>query len=133
MPIHGNELIGLAVPVTRRARLTVERDLVHRQYRGERVGSLDTVLLPTPQRTLHDKLIEQIGRALAAARAAGTAVQVAELADHFAHSQLYPWHLESACEWLERKGRIGKFSAPFGLTKMSRVEVEEPAYLCEEE
>ena len=59
-------------------------------------------------------------------------VPLSELADHFAHSQLYPWHLESACEWLERKGRIGKFSAPFGLTKMSRVEAEEPAYLSEE-
>src|SRR5881394_2975782 len=56
-------------------------------------------------------------------------VPLSELADYFAHSQLYPWHLESACEWLERKGRIGKFSAPFGLTKMSRIEVEEPAYL----
>jgi hypothetical protein len=60
-------------------------------------------------------------------------VPLSELADHFAHSQLFPWHLESACEWLERKGRIEKLSAPFGLTKMSRVEVEEPAYLCEEE
>lgn len=59
-------------------------------------------------------------------------VPLSELSDYFAHSQLYPWHLEAACEWLERKGRIGKFSAPFGLTKMSRVEVEEPAYLCEE-
>ncbi|HEV8542730.1 MAG TPA: hypothetical protein VGR78_10100 [Verrucomicrobiae bacterium] len=56
---------------------------------------------------------------------------LSELSDHFAHSQLYPWHLESACEWLERKGRIGKFSAPFGLTKLSRVEVEEPAYIHE--
>jgi hypothetical protein len=59
-------------------------------------------------------------------------VPLSELSDHFAHSQLFPWHLESACEWLERKGRIGKFSAPFGLTKLSRVEVEEPAYLYEE-
>ena len=58
---------------------------------------------------------------------------LSELADHFAHSQLYPWHLESACEWLESKKRLGKFSAPLGLTKMSRVEVEEPAYLVEEE
>ena len=33
----------------------------------------------------------------------------------------------------KRKKRIGKFSAPFGLTKMSRVEVEEPAYLCDED
>ena len=60
-------------------------------------------------------------------------VPLSELADHFAHSQLFPWHLEAACEWLERKGRIGKFSAPFGLTKVSRVEVEEPAYLFEGE
>jgi len=66
-------------------------------------------------------------------RKAKRLVPLSELSDHFAHSQLYPWHLESACEWLEGKGRLGKFSAPFGLTKMSRVEVEEPAYLCEEE
>lgn len=55
-------------------------------------------------------------------------VPLSELADHFAHSQLFPWHLESACEWLEEKGRIEKLSAPFGLTRLSRVEVEEPAY-----
>ena len=60
-------------------------------------------------------------------------VPLSELSDQFAHSALYPWHLESACEWLERKGRIGKFSAPFGLTKLSRVEVEEPAYLWEDQ
>jgi hypothetical protein len=60
-------------------------------------------------------------------------VPLSELADHFAHSQLFPWHLESTCEWLEKKGRISKFSAPFGLTRLSRVEVEEPAYLYDEE
>lgn len=60
-------------------------------------------------------------------------VPLSELADHFAHSQLFPWHLESACEWLEEKKRVGKFSAPFALTRLSRVEVEEPAYLCDEE
>jgi hypothetical protein len=60
-------------------------------------------------------------------------VPLSELADHFAHSQLFPWHLEAACEWLEEKKRIGKFSVPFGLTKMSRGEVEEPAYLCDQE
>lgn len=70
---------------------------------------------------------------LAYLRKAKRLVPLSELADYFAHSQLYPWHLEAACEWLERKGRIGKFSAPFGLTKLSRVEVEEPAYLCEED
>jgi len=60
-------------------------------------------------------------------------VPLSELSDYFAHSQLFPWHLESACEWLEEKGRLGKFSAPFALTKLSRVEVEEPAYLWPEE
>jgi hypothetical protein len=59
-------------------------------------------------------------------------VPLSELSDYFAHSQLFPWHLESACEWLETKGRIGKFSSPFALTKLSRVEVEEPAYLWPE-
>lgn len=60
-------------------------------------------------------------------------VPLSELADHFAHSQLFPWHIESACEWLEERGKLDKLSAPFGLTKLSRVEVEEPAYLCDEE
>jgi hypothetical protein len=60
-------------------------------------------------------------------------VPLSEMADHFAHSQLFPWHIESGCEWLEEKGKLEKLSAPFGLTKLSRVEVEEPAYLCEEE
>ena len=60
-------------------------------------------------------------------------VPLSELSDYFAHSELFPWHLESACEWLEEKQRIGKFSAPFALTRHSRVEVEEPAYLWPEE
>jgi hypothetical protein len=55
-------------------------------------------------------------------------VPLSELSDHFAYSQLYPWHLESACEWLEKKGRLEKLSAPFKLTKRSQEDVEEPAY-----
>jgi hypothetical protein len=58
-------------------------------------------------------------------------VPLSEISDHFAYSQVYPWHLASACEWLERKGRIQKLSAPFKLTKRSREQVEEPAYLFE--
>ncbi len=54
---------------------------------------------------------------------------LSEISDHFAFSQVYPWHLESACEWLERNGHIEKVSAPFKLTKRSQEEVEEPAYL----
>ena len=56
-------------------------------------------------------------------------VPLSEMSDHFAFSQLYPWHLESACEWLERKGLLQKLSAPFKLTKRSTERVEEPAYL----
>ena len=56
-----------------------------------------------------------------------------ELADHFAHTQLYPWHLESACEWLVRRGRLERLSSPFALTKKSRVEVEEPAWILDDE
>lgn len=55
-------------------------------------------------------------------------VPLSEISDHFAFTQLYPWHLESACEWLHRKGRLEKLSAPFKLTSKSRIEVEEPAY-----
>ena len=51
--------------------------------------------------------------------------------DHFAFSQLHPWHLESACEWLERKGLLQKLSAPFKLTKRSQERVEEPAYFLD--
>lgn len=58
-------------------------------------------------------------------------VPLSEISDHFASSQLYPWHLESACEWLEGKGRLQKLSAPFKLTKRSLERVEEPAYLLD--
>jgi hypothetical protein len=55
-------------------------------------------------------------------------VPLSEIGDQFAFSQLHPWHLESACEWLERKGLLVKVSAPFKLTKRSSEQVEEPAY-----
>jgi uncharacterized protein len=55
-------------------------------------------------------------------------IPLSEISDHFAFSQLFPWHLESACEWLERKGLLQKLSAPFKLTKRSLERVEEPAY-----
>src|ERR1700724_43427 len=58
-------------------------------------------------------------------------VPLSEIGDHFAFSQLHPWHLESACEWLESKGLLQKFSAPFKLTKRSQERVEEPAYLLD--
>lgn len=56
-------------------------------------------------------------------------VPLTELGEHFAFSQLYPRHLEAACEWLEENGLVEKISAPFKLTKKSRVDVEEPAYM----
>jgi hypothetical protein len=56
-------------------------------------------------------------------------VPLSEMSDHFAFSQVHPWHLESTCEWLERKGSLEKVSAPFKLTKRSLERVEEPAYI----
>lgn len=58
-------------------------------------------------------------------------VPLSEISDHFAFSEVYPWHLESACEWLERQGHLQKLSAPFKLTKRSLEQVEEPAYLLD--
>lgn len=55
-------------------------------------------------------------------------VPLSHIADHFAHSQVYPGHLESACEWLEREGIVEKLAVPFRITKKSRTDVEEPAY-----
>jgi len=58
-------------------------------------------------------------------------VPLSEISDQFAFSQLHPWHLEAACEWLERKGLLQKLSAPFKLTKRSLERVEEPAYFLD--
>lgn len=58
-------------------------------------------------------------------------VPLSEIGDHFAFSQLHPWHLESACEWLARKGLLQKLSAPFKLTKRSPQNIEEPAYFLD--
>lgn len=55
-------------------------------------------------------------------------VPISQISEQFAHSQLYPWHIESACEWLERNGMVEKLAEPFKITKKSRVDVEEPAY-----
>ncbi|MEZ4703436.1 MAG: hypothetical protein R2834_24110 [Rhodothermales bacterium] len=59
------------------------------------------------------------------------AVPLSELADHFAYSQLYPWHLEGACEWLAESGRLEKLAADLLLTSKSRVHLEEPAYFID--
>ena len=58
-------------------------------------------------------------------------IPLSEMSDHFSHTQLFPWHLESACDWLEEKGELEKVSAPFKLTAKSRVELEEPCYLID--
>jgi hypothetical protein len=58
-------------------------------------------------------------------------VPLSEISEQFAFSQIHPWHLESACEWLERKGLLQKVSAPFKLTKRSLDRVEEPAYFLD--
>ncbi len=56
---------------------------------------------------------------------------LSEMCDHFAYTQLYPWHLETACEYLRDCGTLEKVATPFHLTKRSLVEVEEPAYFLD--
>lgn len=58
-------------------------------------------------------------------------VPLSEISDHFAYTQLYPWHLESMCEWLHQKSQLEKVSARFRLTSKSRIDVEEPAYFLD--
>lgn len=36
-------------------------------------------------------------------------VPLSEISEHFAFSQIHPWHLESACEWLDAKACCKKF------------------------
>lgn len=55
-------------------------------------------------------------------------VPLTEISEHFAYTQLYPGHIEATCEWLADHGYVEKLSAPFRITKKSRVDVEEPAY-----
>ncbi len=55
-------------------------------------------------------------------------VPLSEISDNFAFSQVYPWHLESACEWLQQIGKLDKLSSAFKLTKRSQEHIEEPAY-----
>lgn len=55
-------------------------------------------------------------------------VPLSEIGEQFAFSQIYPWHIQMVCDWLEKKGKLEKLSAPFKLTKRSHEGVEEPAY-----
>lgn len=58
----------------------------------------------------------------------GGVLPLSEIGDEFAHTQIYPWHLETACEWLADKGVLERVSMPITLTTKSSVEIEEPAY-----
>jgi len=65
---------------------------------------------------------------LQALKKKGRLTALSELADDYGHTQIYPWHIETACAWLAEKSVVSTFSAPFRLTKRSVVEIEEPAY-----
>jgi hypothetical protein len=78
---------------------------------------------------LSDQWLENLKPLLQYFKKQRRVVPLTELSEHFAYSQLHPWHLESACEWMEQNGFLEKLSAPFKLTTKSRVDVEEPAYL----
>jgi len=56
-------------------------------------------------------------------------VPLSELGEHFAYTLLHPWHLGIAADWLVERGEADAVSASVPLTKKSRIEVEEPAWL----
>lgn len=123
-----------------------EEDAIYRAMEGDRalfqVIYLD-VLAGRPRREVLSAALDAIDAyvtghceahlapLLAYLRKQSRVVPLSEISDHFAFSSIYPRHLESACEWLARKGRIEKLSAAFKLTKRSRDGVEEPAYFLE--
>ena len=98
--------------------------LARRKSRKVLVSALDAV-----DEYLDTHYLEHLKPLLGYLKKQNRVVPLSEISDHFAYSQIYPWHLESACEWLERKGRLEKLSTPFKLTKRSPELVEEPAYL----
>lgn len=100
--------------------------LVRRKNMGVLATALDTI-----ERYLDQHYIEHLKPLLSFLKTQNRIVPLSEIGDHFAWSQIYPWHLEAACEWLERKGLLDKLSAPFKLTSRSREQVEEPAYYLE--
>ena len=57
------------------------------------------------------------------------ALPLSHIADYFAHSRLYPWHLEQARESLVQRGTLEKLAESYRLTHKSRVAAEEPAYV----
>lgn len=94
-------------------------------------------LVEQVEKLLERKFASYLEPLLAFLRKQKRVVPASEIADFFAHTQLYPGHLEQACEWLARhhasgRGTLLKLSSPFRLTRKSRVELEEPAYLLEE-
>ena len=120
-----------------------EGDVIYRAIEGDRALFqtiyLDVLANPRDKRVLsaaldavdgylaghHEAHLKPL---LAFLRKEKRVLPLSEISDHFAFSQLYPWHLESACEWLEEKGLLQKLSAPFKLTRRSLERVEEPAY-----
>ncbi len=120
-----------------------EGDVIYRAIEGDRALFqaiyLDVLANPKDRRVLAAALdaidgylaghhAAHLKPLLAFLRKEKRVLPLSEISDHFAFSQLYPWHLESACEWLEEKGLLQKLSAPFKLTKRSLERVEEPAY-----
>jgi len=150
LSLAGQEVLGAAHSVASteiiRQGKVWEQEVIYKAIDGNpglfKVIYLDVLAKPKNRKTLLaalsaiDNYLDQHYKAhlkplLSYLKKENRLVPLSEISDHFAYSQIYPWHLASACEWLERKERIQKLSAPFKLTKRSREQVEEPAYSLE--
>lgn len=126
--VYEHEAIYRAIDLQPELFQTIYLDVI--AGRGTRKAM--TAALEAVEAYLEDNAEEFLKPLLKYLRKQKRVVPLSELSEHFAHTQLYPWHLESACEWLDEHGWLEKVSAPFRITKKSRVDVEEPAYFLDE-
>lgn len=107
-------------------------DLFQVVYVDVQSGAARKAKVSTALKRVHEHLGEKGMRWLKpliqALRKKGRLTSLSELADDHAHTQVYPWHIETGCEWLTEQNVVSTFSAPFRLTKRSTTELEEPAY-----
>lgn len=122
--IYEHEAVYRAMELEPTLLQTIYVDVLAKKSKKTLVTALESI-----EEYLEDRWRENLKPLVHFLKKHGGVVPLTELGEQFAFSQLYPWHLESACEWLEEKGILEKLSAPFKLTRKSRVDVEEPAYM----
>ena len=127
--VHEHEAIYKALKLKPKLFKSIYTDLLTKK----RTKKLLLTALDTIDEYVQENAEENLRPVLHFLKKQKESVPMSHIAEHFAHSQIYPWHIESACEYLEREGILEKLAMPFQITKKSRVDVEEPAYFYDAE